>query len=57
MKDRTTIQIPRELQEELRALKRYKRETYEDIIRRMMKKKDAKKKIKSMVKANTVDVK
>jgi len=46
MKDRTTIQIPKELKDELIGLKRYKRETYEEIIRKLMTKKEARKKIK-----------
>jgi len=37
MKDRTTIQIPRALKDELNQLKRYKRETYEEIIQKLMK--------------------
>jgi|LGOV01.1.fsa_nt_gb predicted CopG family antitoxin len=49
MKDRTTIQIPKELQRDLKKLKRYKRETYEEIIRKLMKKKEAKRKIKAVV--------
>ena len=38
MKERTTMQIPKELMEELKALKKYERETYADLIRRKMKK-------------------
>ena len=38
MKNRTTIQIPKALKDELKELKKYKRETYEEIIRRKMKK-------------------
>lgn len=54
MKDRTTIQLPRELIIEIKKLKRYKRETYEDILKRLMKDKIKKKvkkaEIKKMIK-------
>lgn len=50
MKNRTTIQIPKELKDELQSLKRYKRETYEEIIRKLMDKKQAKAKIKQVLK-------
>lgn len=54
MNNRTTIQIPRELREELNKLKRYKRETYEEIIRKLMTKKEAKRKIKEIVRKNRI---
>jgi len=38
MKNRTTIQIPKELKDELKELKKYKRETYEEILRRKLRK-------------------
>ena len=53
MKNRTTIQIPKALKDDLQSLKRYKRETYEEVIRKLMKKKDAKKKIKQVIKNST----
>lgn len=56
MDKRTTIQIPDSLRKDLRKLKRYKRETYEEIIRKLMKKKEAQKKIKQIVKKNTVNI-
>ena len=46
MKDRTTIQLPKALIEELKELKKYKRETYEEIIRKMMKQNRAKAQLK-----------
>ncbi len=49
MKNRTTIQLPREMINELKELKKYKRETYEEIIRKLMTKKEAKNKIKQAV--------
>jgi len=39
MKNRSTIQLPKALIEELKQLKRYKRETYEEIIKKLMKEK------------------
>lgn len=38
MEKRTTVQIPRELKEELKKAKNYKRETYEEVLRRLLKK-------------------
>jgi len=57
MKNRTTIQIPNELLKDLKGLKRYKRETYEEVIRKLMKKKDAKKKIREVIKQSTRSLK
>ena len=50
MKNRTTIQIPRALKDELKELKKYKRETYEDILQRLMKQNKAKAKLKKKLK-------
>lgn len=36
MKDRTTIQIPAQLRRELKDLKRFKRETYEETLKRLI---------------------
>jgi hypothetical protein len=44
MKNRTTIQIPKALRKELSELRIYRRETYEEIINRIIKK--SKKEIK-----------
>lgn len=49
MDRRTTIQIPNSLREDLKKLKKYKRETYEDIIRKLMSKKEARRKIKQAI--------
>jgi len=38
MKNRSTIQIPKELREELKKAKNYPRETYKDQIERMLRK-------------------
>ena len=57
MDKRATIQIPDSLRKELKRLKRYERETYEEIIKKLMKKKEAQKNIKNIVKKNTVDIK
>jgi len=57
MENRSTIQLPKALISELKKLKKYKRETYEEIIRKLMKKSEAKKKIKAIVKKNTFNVK
>jgi len=37
MKDRTTIQIPASLRKELKDLKKFKRETYEETLKRLIK--------------------
>lgn len=49
MKNRTTLQIPRELLSDLKGLKHYKRETYEDVLRRLVNKKHVKKRIKDVL--------
>lgn len=36
MKNRTTIQIPKELRKALKEARKYKRETYEDTIKRLL---------------------
>jgi len=38
MVDRTTINIAKKLREELKAMRKFKRETYEEIIERKLKK-------------------
>jgi len=37
MKNRSTIQIPKEVREALKGRKKYSRETYEDVIKRLIK--------------------
>ena len=37
MKNRTTIQLTREFREELKSIKQNKKETYEQLIRRLIK--------------------
>lgn len=49
MKNRTTLQLPRGLLKDLKGLKNYKRETYEDVLNRLIKKKSAKKRIKEVL--------
>ena len=36
MKNRTTMQVTKELKEELKKAKKYSRETYEDTIKRLL---------------------
>lgn len=38
MKDRSTIQIPKSLREEIKALKKFKRETYSETLKRLINK-------------------
>lgn len=38
MKDRTTIQIPKSLRKDLKDIRKYQRETYSEIIKRLLKK-------------------
>jgi predicted CopG family antitoxin len=38
MKNRTTIQIPIELRKELLKIKKFKKETYEEVIKRLLEK-------------------
>lgn len=40
MKNRSTIQLPKELREKLAKLKKNKRDTYEMVLERMIKKMD-----------------
>jgi predicted CopG family antitoxin len=49
MKNRTTIQLPREVRKELSELRKYERETYSEIIKRLINKKQAKKKVKDLM--------
>ena len=38
MKNRTTLQLRKEIREQLRKCKKYPRETYEDTLKRLIKK-------------------
>ena len=38
MKNRTTIQLPKTVREDLKKAKKYRRETYSDTIKRLIKK-------------------
>lgn len=49
MKNRTTLQLPRDLLKDLKGLKIYKRETYEDVLRRLVEKKNVKKRIRAVM--------
>lgn len=50
MKDRTTIQLPREIVNEIKKKRRYKRETYADILKRLLAKQVKKSEIKKIIK-------
>lgn len=54
MENRSTIQLPKELISDLKKLKVYKRETYEEIIRKLITKREAKTLIKDTIKKNKV---
>jgi hypothetical protein len=50
MKDRSTIQLPKSFISELRELKKYRRETYEDVMKRTLKEnEDLKNQIKETI--------
>ena len=54
MENRSTIQLPKELISDLKKLKIYKRETYEEIIRKLIDKKEAKNLIKNTIKKDRI---
>jgi len=54
MENRSTIQLPKELISDLKKLKIYKRETYEEIIRKLIDKKETRNLIKNVIKKDRI---
>lgn len=54
MENRSTIQLPKELISDLKKLKIYKRETYEEIIRKLINNRGAKNLIKNTIKKDRI---
>jgi len=54
MENRSTIQLPKELISDLKKLKIYKRETYEEIIRKLINNREAKNLIKNTIKKDRI---